>query len=67
MVPSPTVYLWLQPNISSGTVTTVVSGPMSKVFLTAPSPSANLGYNADNGTFYSTDESHAVVVILPRF
>jgi hypothetical protein len=66
LTPAPAVYLWVQPNIVSGTVVTVFTAPITKVALTAATPSADLLYQSATGTFTTTTPGVLTSVTLPK-
>lgn len=66
LTPAATVYLWVQPNIVSGTVVTVFTAPITEVVLTAAAPSADLVYQASTGTFTTSTPGVATSVTLPK-
>lgn len=63
--PGPAVSLWVQANIISGTIVTAFTAPITKVALTAATPSADLVYQSASGTFSTTTPGVATSVTLP--
>lgn len=66
LTPATAVYLWVQPNIVSGTIVTVFTAPITKVALTAAAPTADLLYHADTGTFSTSTPGVATSVTLAK-
>lgn len=64
--PATAVYLWVQANLLSGTIVTAFTAPITKVALTAATPSADLLYQPASGTFSTTTPGVATSVTLPK-
>jgi hypothetical protein len=60
MTPFTTIYLWVQSQVQSNSVVTLVTSPMTKVTFGGATTSISLAYDSHTGTFITQGDAKLV-------